>query len=102
MAAETQVHVSGKGENIHIQRDPMRGRRGYYSVGWNPRDSGRWFTRRPFDPVKDCGACKGKRFVLNDAVNKYRSHYMQYHACRVCGGSGSKTAEEMKTQEQEK
>ena len=89
--AEAEVHVSGKGESIHIQRDPMRRRRGYYTMGWTPGSGNNWPFHRPvYDPKTDCPNCKGWPIVPNEEVNKTRSHYMQYHTCPACKGSGKK------------
>ena len=88
MAAETQVRATGNAESIHIQRDPWRGRRGYYIVGGLPGID--HLTRPPYDPETDCPDCEGKKLVLNDAVNKHRSHYMQWHNCPPCKGTGRK------------
>ena len=89
--AEAEVHVSGNKENIHIQRDPMRGRRGYYVRGWTPASREEWrFSRPAYNPETDCADCEGRMIVPNDEVNKRRSHYMQHHFCPTCKGSGKK------------
>ncbi len=78
-----------KAENIHIQRDPTRGKRGYHVRGWTP-GSDRKIVHPPFNPAEDCAACQGKKYVLDEKVNKHRSHFMRYSACKVCGGNGRK------------
>ena len=96
MKAETQVRATGewgKPESIHIQRDPMRKKRGYYVKGMTGRTQEGFWPRRVYDLETDCQNCEGKAFVLNEAVNKRRSHYMQYHACRECGGTGKRKTE---------
>ena len=90
---DTQVRATGewgKPESIHIQRDPMRGKRGYYVKGMTGRTKDGVWPCRKYDPVTDCAKCKGTSFVLNEAVNKRRSHFMQYHSCRSCGGTGKR------------
>lgn len=89
--SETQVRVTGNKESIHIQRDPMRGRRGYYSKGWTSSSNEEWrFNRPPYNPETDCGSCEGRMIVPDEKVNKHRSHYMRHHMCPTCGGTGRK------------
>lgn len=89
---ESEVHVSGKGESIHIQRDPMRRRRGYYTQGWTHASKEEWrLHRHIYDPKADCPACEGKPYGKPDpVVNIRRSHYTHYKACRTCGGTGKR------------
>ena len=90
MPNETQVKVTGKGENIHIQRDPMRGRRGYYTKGWSRASDINWLKPRKYNPTTDCRACKGKSTVPDEKVNAHRSHYKRFIMCPDCKGTGSK------------
>ncbi len=64
MPEGTQVHVSGttgKPESIHIQRDPMRKRRGYYIKGMTGESREGYWPRRIYDQEVDCGNCLAVR-----------------------------------------
>ncbi|KKK60929.1 hypothetical protein LCGC14_3019430, partial [marine sediment metagenome] len=68
-----------KPELIHSTRIPHHRQKGYYVRGWTPGAGDiRKLHRPPFNPETDCGACQGRHFVLDDEVNKHRSHYMRW------------------------